>query len=68
METVLNNGFNEMTFEEMELLTGGGWTEFGYVFGGCLLVGASPFVAYLNVAGGAGVFSLGLTAIGKGCH
>lgn len=68
MEMVLRNGFCEMTSEEMEFLTGGGWAQFGYIFGGGLLIAASPYVAYVNVAGGVGVFGMGLAAIGKGCH
>lgn len=64
----MNDVFFEMTSDEMEILSGGGWKEFWYVLGGCLMVGASPFVAYVNPSAGVGVFSTGLTAIGQGCH
>ncbi len=33
MEIVLNSNFSEISYNEMELIEGGGWREFGYAMG-----------------------------------
>ena len=38
MEIVLNSNFSEISYNEMELIEGGGWREFGYAMGGTLLI------------------------------
>ena len=45
MEIVLNSNFSEISYNEMELIEGGGWREFGYAMGGTLLIAGSPIVA-----------------------
>lgn len=45
MEMVLNNGFCEMSQDEMMIIAAGGWREFGYAFGGALLIAGAPIVA-----------------------
>ena len=42
MEIVLNSNFSEISYNEMELIEGGGWREFGYAMGGTLLIAGSP--------------------------
>ena len=34
MELVLNNGFCNLSMDEMNLVNAGGWREFGYALGG----------------------------------
>ena len=50
MEIVLNSNFSEISYNEMELIEGGGWREFGYAMGGTLLIAGSPIVAPVGVA------------------
>lgn len=38
MELVLNNGFCNLSMDEMNLVNAGGWREFGYALGGTLLI------------------------------
>lgn len=69
MEKLINNGFCEMTENEMLELEGGGIWEALKAFAGGILVGVSPIV---GVAGGgfagAGVFGFGLSLIGSSGH
>ena len=45
MELVLNNGFCNLSMDEMNLVNAGGWREFGYALGGTLLIAGAPIVA-----------------------
>lgn len=36
MELVLNNGFCNLSMDEMNLVNAGGWREFGYALGGSI--------------------------------
>lgn len=58
---VLNNEFGEMTFAEMEAVTGGGWGDFCLATGGVLCIAASPIVAATGNIPGA------LILAGTGC-
>lgn len=49
-------------YNEMELIEGGGWREFGYAMGGTLLIAGSPIVA---LAPGGGWIAAG-TMLGGG--
>ena len=62
MEMVLNTGFSELSIDEMGVIEGGGWREFGYAFGGTLLIAGAPIVA---VAPGGGWIAAG-TMLGGG--
>lgn len=62
MEIVLNSNFSEISYNEMELIEGGGWREFGYAMGGTLLIAGSPIVA---LAPGGGWVAAG-TMLGGG--
>lgn len=73
----MNNEFCEMTFEEMELLEGGGWLEAVQAFGGTVLISVSPAVGVgasivgTPVAGAVaagGCLGLGLSLLGAATH
>lgn len=70
MNNVLCSDFYDMSVTELMLIEGGSMKQFGYVLGGCVLIGASPFVAVTpaGVWGSVAVFGLGVSAIGKGSH
>lgn len=49
MELVLNNGFCNLSMDEMNLVNAGGWREFGYALGGTLLIAGAPIVVYCAI-------------------
>jgi hypothetical protein len=62
MEMVLNNGFFEMTQDDMMCTVAGGWVDFALAAGGILCIAASPIVA----ASGVGI-PAALVLAGTGC-
>lgn len=77
MEMVLNNGFCEVSFEEMLLIDGGGAWEAVKAFTGGVLVGVSPAVGVgvgivagpiAGISAGGGCAGAGLSLIGSACH
>lgn len=77
MEMVLNNGFCEMTFDEMLEIDGGGWKQCVQVFAGTILVAWTPVIGIgagivgtpiAGVTAAGGSLGLGLSLIGAGTH
>ena len=79
METMMMNGFCELSFNEMEMIDGGksGVTRFAQAFAGTVIVGTTPIVGVAAGIGGgpiAGVAAaasyggLGLSLIGASTH
>lgn len=62
---VLNNGFNEMTEEQMEQIDGGGFWKAAGVFVGTVAIAWSPVAAIACPPAGGGMFLGGLGLIGK---
>ncbi len=75
MELVMNNGFAELSMNEMCEIDGGGVWKTVKAFTGTVMVGISPAVGVGIVAGpiagvsaGGGCASAGLSLIGSACH
>lgn len=77
MEMTLNNGFCELTADEVELIDGGGFKKAAQVFFGVVLVAWTPAAAIgASIVGtpasgaivAGGTFGTGLTLIGAGTH
>ena len=79
MQKVLNNGFAELSGNDLEMIEGGksGATRFGQALYGTLVVATTPFVGVLaGIAGGpiagavaaASYGGLGLSLIGASTH
>lgn len=69
--------FEELNFDEMENVNGGGVKQAAKAFAGCVLVGVSPAVGVgtsiigtpiVGVSAGGGCAALGLGLIGSACH
>ena len=68
MELVLNNGFCNLSMDEMNLVNAGGWREFGYALGGTLLIAGAPIVAVAPGGGwiaAGGMLGTGITMLGS---
>lgn len=67
MEIALDNQFNNLSIEELNLINAGCWTQFAYALGGTLLIAGAPVVAALPGGGwiaagemlGSGIIMLG---------
>lgn len=66
MELALNNGFQTIMQDEMEMIEGGGWLQAGAVFIGGVAVAWSPVMAFVCPPAAAGMALGGLGLIGKG--
>lgn len=68
MSMVLNNGFCEMTENEMMELEGGGWLSAIGAFLGGIFVGGTPVACALGGPGAGSVtFGLGCLLLDKAC-
>lgn len=67
METVLNNGFCEMSQCEMLAIDGGGWLQAGAAFLGGILVAATPAACFAGPGVGAASFGFGCTLLDWAC-
>ncbi|MDD6292224.1 MAG: hypothetical protein SPL51_07640 [Lachnospiraceae bacterium] len=65
MEMTLNNGFCELTADEVELIDGGGFWKAAGVFVGTVAVAWSPVVAFVCPPAAGGMALGGLGIIGK---
>lgn len=61
MEMALNNGFCEMSQNDMCFVEGGGWSEAGAAFLGTVFIGISPAV---GVAAGIGAGAVATPVVG----
>lgn len=77
MEFAMNNGFAELSMDDMCEIDGGGPWEAVQAFAGCVLVGISPAVGVgvgivagpiAGVSAGGGCAGAGLSLIGSACH
>lgn len=77
MELVMNNGFAELSMDEMCEIDGGGVWEAVKAFTGTVLVGISPAVGVgvgivagpiAGISAGGGCAGAGLCLIGSACH
>jgi hypothetical protein len=77
MEMVLNNGFVELSMDDMCDIDGGGVWKAVKAFAGCVLVGFSPAIGIgvgivagpiAGVSAGGSCAGAGLSLIGSACH
>ena len=77
MELAMNNGFVELSMDDMCEIDGGGAWEAVQAFTGCVLVGISPVVGVgvgivagpiAGISAGGGCAGAGLSLIGSACH
>ena len=73
----MNNGFAELSMDDMYEIDGGGAWEAVKAFAGCVLVGFSPAVGVgvgivagpiAGISAGGGCAGAGLSLIGSACH
>jgi hypothetical protein len=62
---VLNNGFFEMSQEEMMAVDGGGWLKTLSAFTGTVLIGCTPIAAFYGV--GTATFTTGCGLLEYAC-
>lgn len=77
MEFTMNNGFAELSMDDMREIDGGGAWEAAKAFAGCVLVGFSPAVGIgvgivagpiAGISAGGSCAGAGLSLIGSACH
>lgn len=77
MEFAMNNGFAELSMDDMYEIDGGGAWEAVKAFAGCVLVGFSLAVGVgvgivagpiAGISAGGGCAGAGLSLIGSACH